>query len=178
MSAAANRYANALLDLAVSEHAVDAYQDELEAVLRIVGNESEFHDFLLNPQKNLATKKTVLENVFDRNVRENILHLLLLLLDKGRMEAFPDICSAYAEMADEYRNILTITVTSALPLDPEQIERIGEKFRVLYHGASVRMNVETDPSLIGGIKVAVGDKLYDGTVKGKLSKMRSALAGQ
>lgn len=178
MSMVAERYAEALLDLAISENVVDEYRSEISAVSKIYEAENDLKAFLLSPQTDLKAKKNVLTHVLDGSVRKNILSLLLLLLDKGRIESLPDIGSAYVKMADEYQNILNITVTAATPLSRAQADRIGEKFRTLYHGSSVKITVKTDSSLIGGVKVAVGDKVYDGTVKGKLSKMQSALAGQ
>lgn len=178
MSLVADRYAKALLDLAISASAVDECQNELSMVSQIYETENKLKIFLLSPRNDLKTKKALLIKVFRGNVSSNILHLLLLLLDKRRMETLPDINTAFIKMADEYRNILNITVTTALPLNEEQIENILEKFRTIYYGSSVNIAVLTDTTLIGGIKVAVGDKLYDGTVKGKLSKMHSALTGQ
>ena len=178
MSMAAERYAKALLDLAISGGAVEGYQDDLEAVLRIYEAENGLRAFLLGPQNDPAAKKGVLTVLFGEMVPQNILHFLLLLLDKGRLESLPDIFSAYTRMADEYRNILSISVTSALPLEKAQIDGIGKMFQAVYHASSVKIAVKTDESLIGGVKVAVGDQVYDGTVKGKLSKMQSALAGQ
>lgn len=171
MSMVAERYAKALLDLAISDSAVDAYQNELTVISQIYETESNLSAFLLSPRKNLKNKKTVLINIFKASVRNNILNLILLLLDKGRIESLPEICMAYIKMADEYRNILNITVTTALPLNQEQTDSIAEKFKAVYHVSAVKITVETDTSLIGGVKVAIGDKLYDGTIKGKLSKM-------
>ena len=171
MSLIANRYAKALLDLAISDNAVDEYQNEFAAISEIYEAESDLKTFLLSPQKDLITKKNVLIHVFEGSIRNNILNLLLLLLDKCRIETLPDICTVYVKLADEHRKILNITVTTALPLNQAQIDSIGEKFKTIYHGSSVKITVETDTSLIGGVKVAIGDKLYDGTIKGKLSKM-------
>jgi F-type H+-transporting ATPase subunit delta len=178
MSLVADRYAKALLDLAISENAVDEYQNELIAVSEVFETEKDFTAFLHSPQKDLPAKKSLIIHVFKEQVTKNIFNLLLLLLDKKRIESLQDICSAYVKMADEHQNILNITVTAALPLTKEQIDSISEKFMAIYHGSSVKITVKTDNSLIGGIKVTLGDKLYDGTVKGQLSKMQSAVAGQ
>ena len=178
MSTVGNRYAKALLDLAVRSHSVDTYRNQLLSVSQIYQTENALRTFLLSPHYELTTKRRLLSRVFDGKIRKNILYLLLLLLDKGRIEFLPDVSSAYARLADEYQNILNITVTTALPLTQAQIDRIGEQFRNVCHGSSVKMTVQTDRSLIGGVKVAIGDRAYDGTVKGKLLKMKSALAGQ
>ena len=175
MMTAANRYAKALLDLAVSDDAIDGYQSELSDVAKIYLAESALQSFLMSPQKNLTIKKEMLTSLFGGQIRKNVFHLLLLLVDKGRMGLLADISSAFSEIADEYRNILNVTVTSPLPLCKDDTDRIAEKIKHLYPEYSVKITVETDVSLIGGVKVAVGDKLYDATVKGKLSKMQSAL---
>lgn len=178
MSLIAGRYARALLDLAISDDAVNEYQNELTAVTLIYEAESDLNAFLLSPHRDLAVKRKLLVSVFSGAVSGNILNFLLLLLDKGRIELLPDICRAYVKMADEHRNILNITVATAMPLSKAQTDSIGEKFKAVYHGSSVKITVKTDSSLIGGIKVVVNDKLYDGTIRGRLSKMRSAIAGQ
>ena len=178
MSMVAERYAKALLSLAIAADAVEQYQNELEAVSQTYEEENGLSAFLLAPQKNLEAKKTVLVKLFQAKVSDNILRFLLLLLEKGRVEFLPDICCAYVRMADEYRNVLNITVTSAFPLEKAQIDEIGKTFQAVYHGPSVKITVNTDASLIGGVKVTVGDAVYDGTVKGKLSKMTSTLIQQ
>lgn len=178
MSMVAERYAKALLDLAIEEGTMEEYQNELEMVSQTYEAENGLRAFLLGPQKDLAVKKSVLIRLFGGLAVKNILRFLLLLLEKGRVESLPDICSAYIRMADEYRNILNITVTTALPLDKARIDGIGRTFQSVYHGSSVKITVKTDASLIGGVKVTVGDQVYDGTVKGKLSKMQSAFTGQ
>lgn len=175
MSMVAERYAKALLDLAVANGAVEKYQEELEAVSRTYQAENDLRIFLLAPQNNLTAKKTVLIRLFRGKAEENILCFLLLLLEKSRAAFLPEICRAYVRMADEYRNILNITVTSAFPLEKSQVDEIGRTFEAVSHGSSAKIAVKTDSSLMGGVKVTVGDLVYDGTVKGKLSKMRSAL---
>lgn len=178
MSTAANRYAEALLALAVSDGAVDGYQRQLTTLSRIYQEDNGLREFLLCPQKERTVKKAVLSEALGRLDEKNILNLLFLLLDKNRILLLPEICSSYERIADEYRNRLNITVTTALPLEQEQINRIAERFKAVCHASSVKITAETDRSLIGGVKVAIGDRLFDGSVKGKLEKMKSALEEQ
>ena len=175
MSMAAERYANALLDLAIADNAVEKYQIDLETVSQTYEEENVLSTFLLSPRSDLPAKKSVLLKLFQERVGGNILNFLLLLLEKGRICSLPEICCAYVRMADEYRNILNLTVSTAFPLDKAQIDGIGKTFQSLYHGSSVKIAVETDISLIGGVKVTVGGSVYNGTVKGKLFRMQSAI---
>lgn len=175
MSMVAERYAKALLDLAVANSDVKKYQEELEAVTKTYQGDNGLRVFLLAPQNHLMAKKTVLIRLFRGKVEKNILRFLLLLMEKGRAAFLPEIYRVYVRMADEYRNILNITITSAFPLGENQINEIGRTFEAVCHKSSAKITVKTDASLIGGIKVSVGDRVYDGTVKGKLSKIQSAI---
>ena len=175
MSMAAERYAKALLDLAAEDGGVEKYQSELETVSQAYEEENGLSAFLFSPRSNLTVKKNVLKELFQKRVGGDILHFLLLLLEKGRIQSLPEICRAYVRLADEYRNILNLTVSTAFPLDKTQIDGIGKTFQALYHGSSVKIAVETDESLIGGVKVTVDGDVFDGTVKGKLFRMQSAI---
>ena len=178
MPPVASRYAEAIFSLSVQNNAVDEYQEELTVLSGIYETESGFKAFLLSPGTNVQTKKRILTNLFEGKVGPSTLNFLLLLLDKDRIKYLPEICRQYIRMADEQKNVLHITIMTAIPLEQEYIDRICEKFKTSFHSVSVKASVQTDPSLIGGVKVAVGDKLYDGTIKGKLSKLRSVLSVQ
>lgn len=172
------RYAEALVNLAIEKAAVDAYQEELLAVSEIYENEEALRTFLLNPENTSKTKKSVLSGILEGKVPQDILHFLLVLVDKGRVASLPGIYREYVKMANEKKSILNITIFAAAPIDQPQIDSIRDKFRVLYNAHSVKTVLEIDPSLIGGVKVAIGDKLYDGTVKGRLERLHASLVGQ
>lgn len=177
MSLLERRYAEGFLRLSVQSGTMDGYQDELTSVSEIYQSEHELRAFLLSPENDIRTKKRFLADLFGGKVEQNTLHFLMLLLDKDRIQYLPGICREYTALADERRNTLNITIWTAIPLEQHYIDSICEKFKSLFHSAFVKAAVETDPSLIGGIKVAVGDKLYDGTIKGKLSRLQSVLNG-
>ena len=171
------RYAEAFVNLAMEKNAIDSYQEDLKAVSEIYGNEEVLRTFLLNPENTLKTKKSVLTGIFEGKIQQAVLHLLLVLADKGRMSSLPGIYREYVRMANEKRSILNMTIYTAVPIEQAQIDSISEKFRALNRAASVKVLLEIDPSLIGGVKVAIGDKLYDGSVKGKLARLHASLVG-
>lgn len=175
MSLVEKRYAEAFLDLATKTNSVDEYLEELKMVSDIYQNYSLFCNFLNNPQIDNLTKKHFIKDVFEEKTDINILNLLLLLIDKDRLKNLPEICNEFIDLADKYNNILNITIIYAETLSQESIDEICEKFKKLYNSKSVRASMKIDESLIGGIKVAVGDKLYDGTLKGKISILQSVL---
>ena len=175
MSLIAKRYAEAFLDLSEDAGAIDAYRNELIAVSDIYNSGNGLRDFLLSPKTKTSDKKQLLNDLLEGRVGKNTLSLLKLLLDKTRINYLPEISRVYAKMADERKNVLNITIRSAFALDKSQTDGISAKFRALFHAASVNAAVVIDPALIGGVQVYVGDKLYDGTLKGKLSRLQKVL---
>ncbi len=171
------RYAEALINLAVEKDVIEAYQNELTVLSDIYGSERELRAFLLSPKNSVDTKKSMLSSLFGGKVQPDLLNLLFLLLDKGRISFLPGIGREFIRLADEKRSILHIAIMTPIPLDQAHIDRIGERFRKLYNSSSVKATVNLDPTLIGGVKVAVGDKLYDGSVSGRLSKLQAMIAG-
>ena len=172
------RYAEALINVSVEKNSIDLYQEELTAVSDIFRDETGLRAFLLNPKNSVDTKKSAITAIFGGRIHPELLNMLFVLLDKGRISRLSGICQEYMRMADEKRNILNITIMTAIPIDQGQIDSISERFRKLYNSSSVKATVDMDPTLLGGVKVAIGDKLYDGSIKGKLSRLQSILAGQ
>jgi F-type H+-transporting ATPase subunit delta len=169
------RYAEALVDISVQNNDIDAYQKDLEAISDAFSNMPDFKSFLLNPETDVETKKSILQKIFKNNVKDEVLHLILLLIDKARIKFLPGIFEEFVRLADEKRSILNMRIISAVPLSQLQLDELNEKFRKLYNASSVKTSVETDASLIGGVKVIIGDKLIDGTVKGMLKNLQYAL---
>ncbi len=170
-----NRYAEAFLNLAVQEDAIEEYRTELAQISGIYESQKDFAEFLLNPENTSSIKKQVLSNVLEGKVSQSTLHFLLLLLDKGRIKFLPGISDEYARLADEKKNVLHLTIMTSAPLSQGYVDKVCDKFKEIYHSARVEATIEVDPTLIGGIKVAVGDKIYDGTVKGQIVRLQSAL---
>ena len=175
MSLVENRYAEALIGIAAEKNSIDAFLQDLGTFAEIYSGEPGFKDFLLNPQNETRTKKDVVKNALNGRIESDIINFVSLLLDKGRIKHIPDIYKEFVKLADEKRSILNISIISATPLDEGQIKIITEKYGKLYKAASVKAEVKLEASLIGGVKVAIGDKLTDASVKGRLKELQQLL---
>lgn len=175
MALVCNRYAKALFDIAVSEKSLDKYKEELEAVSNAFINDKGFKAFLLDPKVNKFSKKQIVQNVFSNSVGEKTLNFIKLLIDKNRVQYIPEICDEFIRLSDIEQNILNITVISSLPLQQEHITQICEKYQGIYKADGVKVKTRIDSSLMGGLKVAIGDKLYDASIKDKIAELRSAM---
>jgi F-type H+-transporting ATPase subunit delta len=169
------RYAEALIGLAVQNRSVDEYQQELLTIVDLYRNQQDFSLFLLNPEINNEIKKTVIVNAFGGKVKKELVNFLSLLLDKGRIVYLPGIFIEFTKAADRIKNILNITIISAVPLEDKQISSIVEKYKRIYHTTNAKLNLEIDVSLIGGVKVKIGDKVVDGSINGRLQDLKQVL---
>ncbi len=169
------RYAEALISISSSQDAMEGYQQELTALSRIYRDEASFREFLLDPGTDIALKKDAVTSIFGGRVRVELVDLLLLLADKGSMSNLPGIANEYALMADEKRNILNIEITAYEQLDKTQLDLLSEKLRKQFGATSVKSTVSIDSSLLGGLRIKIGDKLIDGSVAGSLKTLRGLL---
>ncbi|MCX8129558.1 MAG: F0F1 ATP synthase subunit delta [Clostridia bacterium] len=169
------RYAKALIDVALTGGNSDVFQKELQYVVDIFNNQSDFKCFFLNPEVKNEIKKDTVKKLFDGKLKPEMVNFLLLLLDKGRINLLNGINKEYSELADKMKNILYMTIVSAVPLEEVQIGSIKEKYRRLHNSTAVKAELVVDKSLIGGIKVKIGDKLIDGSVKGRLEGLKQLI---
>jgi F-type H+-transporting ATPase subunit delta len=169
------RYAEALINISAEKNLIAQHQQELGFVTDIYGSREDFRNFLLNPRTDMESRKELVRSVFRDRVRNEVLSFLLLLLDKGRIKYLQGIYEEYVRLAEEKQNILDMTITAAAPLEDRQVDGIAEKFRRLYKASSVKASVVIDRSLVGGVRVRIGDKLMDGSIKGRLKELQDIL---
>ena len=169
------RYAKALLQIGVETRSFDALGRELDRAAETIGKSPELKNAVENPVFPLSQRHRVLEDVATRlGLSTTIKNLLLLLLDKGRIAALPDIARAHRELVDEQAGRARATITSAAPLDPQVEQRLKSALEK-QTGKTVLLDKKVDPSLIGGVVTQVGDLVFDGSVKSQLESLRNDL---
>jgi len=177
MSLAYSRYAEAFIDLAAERNDLDGYLDDLTSVNAICSDKT-LNMLLINPEVSKSERKNVLSGVLKGKVRQEVLNFVLLLTDKERIGLLPGILRESVRLANERRKIMDITIYTAFPIGHDQIDTICGKFKKMNDAADIKVDVKLDPSLIGGVKVVIGDKVYDGSVKKKLAGLRKNMVDQ
>jgi F-type H+-transporting ATPase subunit delta len=99
---------------------------------------------------------------------------LFLLLEKNRLNQLAFIIAGYRSFADELSGLLRGTLTSALPLQDAQVDEMRKSLEK-NTGKRVLLQVEHDPSLIGGVVTKIGDKIFDGSIKTQLGRIQDIL---
>lgn len=173
--AIARRYAKALLLIGKEDGLAETYKAELAGVSELIEAEKELGQALTNPLYNAANRKKVLESVIAKlDLSKAMQSFLLLLFDKGRFGFLSTINDFYQKLADELKGIARASLVSASELSSETIEKI----RVALSdrtGKDIILEVEQDPSLIGGIVTRLGDLVLDGSIRTQLLNMRESL---
>lgn len=170
----ARRYAGALFETALIRDAVDAVEKDLGLVTESLHTMPQLRDAIAHPLIPADRKKRIAGSVFRESVQKLTLEFLGLLIDKRREEIIEEVESEYVRLANEHRRVQPVTVTSAVPLTPEEESALAAKLRE-FTGKDVEMQLGLDPDLIGGVLVQIGDTVMDGSVKGHLAALREKL---
>lgn len=177
MSLAYSRYAEAIIDLAAEKNNLDGYLAELTSVNAICSDKT-LNMLLINPEVSKSERKNILSGILKGKVQQEVLNFVLLLIDKERIGSLPGILRESVRLANERRKIMEIIIYTAFPISQDQIDTICEKFKKMYDATDIKVDVRVDPSLIGGVKVVIGDKVYDGSVRKKLAGLRKNMVDQ
>jgi len=173
-AAVAKRYGQALLQIGQEKDSIDRYQEDLKLVVDTIENSAELKDVLTSQTVSIDEKKNIVKQIFADKVDAMVLNLLFVVVDKNREESIADIYSVFCALADEVRNIAYADVVSAYPLTEEQETALSAQLANM-SGKTVKLNVSVDASLLAGLVVTFGDKVYDGTVGARLAGMKNKL---
>ena len=170
---AARRYAEAGFELATRDGALDAWRDGLNNAAALVGDER-VSAVLDDPGRPFEERVKALDGLLGAHVPPQVANLVRLLMKRGRLEILPLVASEYQRLLNRRRGIVEATVTSASPLDAAETDAIRARIKTMA-GSEVDLRTAVDPALIGGLTVRVGDTLLDGSVRGRLERLREQL---
>jgi F-type H+-transporting ATPase subunit delta len=175
MSTLAKRYARAILELASEQKQVERVSKELSEFAAMWSSSSELRNLFANPKFGAEMKKQALVELTTRaGLSPLAKNSVLYIADRGRISSLPEIADALVEAAERATGTLRAEVTSAAPLPDNyygQLQRALEQAT----GRKVTIEKKTDASLIAGVVTRVGDLVYDGSVRTRLSELKDSL---
>jgi len=175
-SAAARVYAKALFDIGIEEQAVGTIYDDLQAAYAVLGGlDAELRAFFNMPQLRRDDKRRILKLAFEGKVGRPVLGLLLLLVEKRREPLLDNVVEEFEHYRDRHEGRVQASVTTARKLDADLAEALRAALEQRTKKTIV-LNERVDPEVLGGIRVNLGDSVFDGTVRRGLQDMRRSLA--
>jgi F-type H+-transporting ATPase subunit delta len=170
----ARRYAKSLM-LSLNESEFETVEQELKNIEVLLKDQQDFYQLFKDPAFSLKERKAVITRIKDSLAMNKVLyHFLLLLIDKDRFLLLPLIYHALVIFIDDHCGRVRASINSATPIDAQKLDAITQALmKVCKKNVVVKTNVS--PELLGGIRVTVGDVIFDGTVRAKLEAVKNNL---
>jgi F-type H+-transporting ATPase subunit delta len=173
-TSSARRYAEAALQIALRDDTLESWTEELAAATSATGD-ARVSEIARNSTLPVQARRELIRRVASRPLSEPVLNLVSLLLQRRRIEQLPRVALEFQALVDRRSGIIRADVTSAAPLATGEAEGLAGRLADRTGGA-VELTLAVDPALLGGVVVRIGDQLIDGSVRGRLERLRSRLA--
>jgi F-type H+-transporting ATPase subunit delta len=171
------RYARAILELATEQNQVEQVGQQLSEFASLWTGSEELRSVFLNPEVSSEARKAVLVEIAQRaGLSQLARNSVLYIADRGRIAALPAIARAFNDLAQGTSGIVRAEVTSAAPLSDAYYTQLQKTLEQVT-GHRVALEKKTDPNLIAGVVTRVGDKVYDGSIKSRLTELQDSLRG-
>jgi F-type H+-transporting ATPase subunit delta len=178
LKALAERYAGALVDVALANKQAEQVKKELAAFAALVRESPELHAFLSNPSIARASKHAAIEQLVKRmGASRTLRNYLFVIVDQRRAGLLIEIEQAFGALLDARQGITQATVTSAADLTAKERKELDSALAELT-GRKVQAQYHTDAALIGGAVVKIGSTIYDGSVRAQLDRLRARMISE
>ncbi len=168
-------YAEALFTLAAEEHAAEDYLRHLGTVKQLLEDNAEYIEFLASPAIPMSERIASLDEAFGNAMPEYIVSFLKVLCENGKVRTLFACIDEFEKLTMAFLGTTVATVYSAVPLSEEQKQGICRKIEQMT-GKHVDPVYTIDESLIGGLKVEVDGKTFDGSIKHRLGEMKDVMS--
>ncbi len=171
----ASRYAKSLLQLANERGQLEVVKEDVETFRSALANK-DFYLLLKSPMVHGDKKISILKAIFSGKISELTMEFFAICIRKGREAFLPEMASAFGAQYRILRNITSVRITSAAPLEAGIQERIGAQLKSSgLASGEIQWELKVDPALIGGFILELGDKRYDDSVAHKLDEYRKEI---
>ncbi len=170
-----DRYARALFDLANETGTIRAVAEDVAALRRMRADSSDLRTLLASPAFTSTDKANALGALAAKaKFSETTRKFLGLLAANGRASVLPEALAAFEALDAAARGAVSAVVTTAAPMSAAQSKAVAEALRTAL-GKAPEIETRVDPALLGGIRVRVGSKLFDASLRSKLDSLKFAL---
>jgi len=168
------KYARALYNVAVQQEDVKGVSNRINYIVDVMKVVPEFSQLLQTHQVSTENKITILKNVLQENVSLLEVELISDILEHNNILILANIAKHFEYLVETDSNLVNMTITSATDLSDEEVQHIKSNIESQLN-KKVDVRTETDKSLIGGIRLRVGNILIDNTISRRLDMLKHTL---
>jgi F-type H+-transporting ATPase subunit delta len=173
----AGRYASALFDLARDQRQIDSVGRSLDALSQALVDSKDFAELVASPLVGRDEAGKAFAAIAPQVGLDPITtNFLGVLARNGRKGEIRNVIRAFRRLAAEHRGEVTADVTTARPLNDDQVAALKAQLRARA-GRDVSIDASVDPSILGGIVVKLGSQQIDASIRTKLNRLASAMKG-
>jgi F-type H+-transporting ATPase subunit delta len=170
----AKRYASALFQIANEQQILGQVEEDLRVVKEVLEYNSDLKAVLKSSKLTIDKKKEIVKNAF-ASVNVFVLNTVLILIDRHREDQIVEVTDQFLELANEAMGIAEADVYSARELTDAEREALSSAFAAKIGKKSLRIENIVDSNLLGGIRLRIGNRIYDGSLRGKLDRLERKL---
>ena len=168
------KYAKALYKVAVKENDINQISTRLHRIKSILKSVPKLSQLLSTRRVQVQDKMIIMKNILGNKISDIEMDLMVLLIEKGHIILFGEVIKHFDYLLDKDSEVIKVQITSSVKLSDDEVHQISTIIENKFQ-KKVDVNAETDASIIGGIKLRVGNTLIDGSVYNHLQKMRDIL---
>ena len=169
----ARPYAKAVFDLAQEANAYDAWTAALEQ-LAVISNDADFSSLVSDPRVDGGKVAELLTDLAKDSLPEGGANLINLLVQNDRLDSLADISQQYTDLVAKAKALVNAEVITAKPLTDDQKSSLAAALEQRL-GLKVELEETVDADLVGGAIIKAGDLVIDGSAKGRIEKLTTAL---
>ena len=167
-------YGTALMEAARELGKEDQILEEAQAVVQLIEDEPDLHQFINYPGVSADEKKEVLKNIFEGMICEELLNFLYILVDKRRTMNFGRIVKVYKSLIEKEEGVSYGTVYSVVKLSDDRLAELEKQTSELLQ-MNVKLENELDPRLLAGFKILVEGKIIDASYRKRFDELASQM---
>ena len=170
----AAKYSKALFDLGKEKKQLTDIKDDINQLWDIIRDNDDLKNVVYHQRILPDDKKEIINKIFKDQLNSHLLNFIRLLIDRRREYFLKQIVRDFNRLVNKEEKMLEIKVTSAVELDTELQEKLEKKLDSLLDYKIV-IEVESDPEIIGGLVLKIGDYIIDGSIKSKLDNLQQQI---
>ena len=169
-----NRYAKGLFNASVKNNSSGGVRDGLNFIIKILKSTPEFSHLLFTKNISRTDKKNILSNVLEDKVSSLVSELLIILIDNDQIQLLIDITNKYNLLMSINSTELDVSITSNIEFSSNRLESLRDNLsKKLDKQINIKNNI--DKSIIGGVKLRIGNTVVDNSLSNKLMKLKNNL---